>query len=102
MNDERLNIRASMRAIWRRRVRVLVVAVVCGLAGVVYGFLAPTKATAVALVLLPHSATSSSVGSSVATGEAIAKSTPVLAAAGGKLSPPLGALEVKKLVSVSE
>jgi len=102
MNEEPLNIRTSMREIWRRRVRVLVVAVVCGLAGVVYGFLAPTKSTAVALVLLPHSANSSSVGSSVATGEAIAKSTPVLAAAGGKLSPPLGALEVKKLVSVSE
>jgi capsular polysaccharide biosynthesis protein len=103
MNDEPLNIRTSMRAIWRRRVRVLVVAVLCGLAGVVYGFLAPTKSTAVALVLLPHTTTSSSsVGSSVATGEAIAKSTPVLAAAGSKLSPPLGALEVKKLVSVSE
>ena len=91
-----------MREIWRRRVRILIVGVLCGLAGVAYGFLSPTKATAVALVLLPHTATSASVGSSVATGETIAKSTPVLAAAGGKLSPPLGALEVKKLVSVAE
>ena len=54
MNEQPLNIRTSMREIWRRRVRVLIVAVLCGLAGVAYGFLTPTKATAVALVLLPH------------------------------------------------
>ena len=102
MNEQPLNLRTSLREIWRERVRILIVAVLCGLAGAAYGFLAPAKATAVALVLLPHTTTSASVGPSAATGEAIAKSTPVLAAAGDKLSPPLGALEVKKLVSVAE
>ncbi len=102
MNEQPLNLRTAFREIWRRRVLVLIVAVLCAAAGAAYGFLKPANNTSVALVLLPPAGKSGSVGSNINTDEVIAKSTPVLAAAGAKLSPPLGALEVRKLISVSQ
>ena len=68
--------------------------------------------TAVALVLLPSSTASGSgnsgnsgntgtAGNGINTEAVIARSTPVLAAAGAKVSPPLGALGVEKLVTVT-
>jgi capsular polysaccharide biosynthesis protein len=115
VNEQPLNLGASLREIWRRRLLVIVVAALCGLGGLAYGLLRPANQTAVALVLLPPSATSSSgspgnsgntgntgtVGNDIATEADIAKSTPVLAAAGAKLRPPLGALGVEKLVTVT-
>ena len=112
MNEQPLNLRASLREIWRRRLLVIVVASLCGLGGFAYGLLRPANETAVALVLLPPSAASGSgnsgnTGNTATWGTAsrptsvIAKSTPVLAAAGAKVSPPLGALEVEKLVTVT-
>ena len=73
---------------------------------------APAKSTAVALVLLPPTTASNAGGSgntgntgasgnSIDTNALIAKSTPVLAAAGAKVSPRLGASGVKKLVTVT-
>jgi capsular polysaccharide biosynthesis protein len=103
MSEQLLNTRTSLRELWRRRILILIVAVLCGAAGAAYGLHTPAKATAVTLVLLPpHSGNAAAVGSSIATAEAIAKSAPVLAASGAKLSPPLGALAVKKLVSVGQ
>ncbi len=102
MNEQPLNMRTSLREIWRRRVLVLIVAVLCGAAGAAYGFLKPANATAVALVLFPQSGNSGALGSSIATKEVIAKSTPVLGAVGAELSPPLSALDVKKLVSIGQ
>lgn len=112
MNEQPLNLRASLREIWRRRLLVIVVAVLCGLGGLMYGLLRPANETAVALVLLPPSTASSTgdsgnsgnsgaVGNGINTDAVIARSTPVLAAAGAKVSPPLGALGVKKLVTVT-
>lgn len=109
MNEQPLNLRASLREIWRRRLLVLVVAVLCGLGGVAYGLHKPITQTAVALVLVPPSATSGSgnsgstgtAGNSIRTQAVIARSTPVLATAGAKVSPPLGPLQVERLVSVS-
>ncbi len=112
MNEQPLNLRASFREIWRRRLLVIVVASLCGLGGLAYGLLKPANQTAVALVLLAPSVASGSgnsgntgntgnVGSGIKTESVIAKSTPVLAAAGAKLSPPLGALELEKLVTVT-
>ena len=95
MNEQPLNLRTALREIRRRRALVLIVAVLCAAAGVAYGFIKPAKSTSVALVLLPHRESRAPSGPTSATGEVIAKSTPVLAAAGAKLSPQLGALEVR-------
>ena len=112
MNEQPLNLRASLQEIWRRRLLVIVVAALCGLGGLVYGLLRPANETAVALVLLPPSTASGSgnsgnsgnsgtAGNGINTEAVIARSTPVLAAAGAKVSPPLGALGVEKLVTVT-
>ena len=111
MNEQPLNLHASLQEIWRRRVLVIVVATLCGLGGLAYGLLRPANQTAVALVLLPSSAASGSgnsgnsgnsgTGSDIQTQSVIARSTPVLAAAGAKISPALGALGVEKLVTVT-
>ncbi|MGO9857371.1 MAG: hypothetical protein ACLPYY_20310 [Acidimicrobiales bacterium] len=112
MNEQPLNLRASLQEIWRRRLLVIVVAALCGLGGLVYGLLRPANETAVALVLLPSSTASGSgnsgnsgnsgmAGNGIDTEALIARSTPVLAAAGAKVSPPLGALGVEKLVTVT-
>jgi len=110
--EEPLNLRTSLHEIWRRRLMVIVVAIICGLGGLAYGLFKPVKETAIALVLLPPSTASNSsnsgnsgnsgaVGTDITTDAVIARSTPVLAAAGAKVSPPLGALEVKKLLTVT-
>ena len=112
MNEQPLNLRASLREIWRHRILVIVVAALCGLAGIVYGFISPVNETAVSLVLLPggsgsnaqnsgNSGNSGSAGNGINTEAVIARSTPVLTAAGAKVSPPLGAAVVRKLVSVT-
>ncbi len=114
MNEQPLSLRASLQEIWRRRLLVIAVAALCGLGGVIYGIVKPTNATAVALVLLPPNAASSAAatgdsgttgnsgatGSNVNTDAVIANSTPVLTAAGAKVSPPLGAIGVRNLVTV--
>ncbi len=106
MNEQPLSLHASLQAIWRRRLLVLVVALVCGLGGVAIGILKPADPTAVALVLLPPSSGSASssgvpVGNDTHTDAVIARSTPVLAAAGAKVSPPLGATQIRSLVTVN-
>ncbi len=105
VTEQPLNLRASLREIRRRRLLIIVVAALCGIAGLAYGVLAPAKSTAVALVLLPpttpsnagNSGNTGNTGAAVArnsidTNALIAKSTPVLAAAGAKVSPPLGSI----------
>lgn len=108
MNEQPLSLHASLQEIWRRRLLVISVAALCGLVGLAYAIFMPTNPSAVALVLLPPTAASSTStgnsgapGSDVVTDAVIATSTPVLAAAGATLSPPLGPVEVKKLVTVT-
>jgi capsular polysaccharide biosynthesis protein len=112
VTEQPLNLRASLREIRRRRRLIIVVAALCGIAGLAYGVFAPAKETAVALVLLPPTTPSNAAssgntgntgaaGNSIDTNALIAKSTPVLAAAGAKVAPPLGASGVKKLVTVT-
>ncbi len=113
MTEQPLNLRASLVEIRRRRLLIIVVASLCGVAGLAYGLFKPATATAVALVILPpnnngstsgnsgNAGNSGAVGSGIDTNAVIARSTPVLAAAGAKLSPRLGALGVKKLVTVT-
>jgi capsular polysaccharide biosynthesis protein len=114
VTEQPLNLRTSLQEIRRRRLLIIVVAALCGIAGLAYGLFSPAKEGAVALVLLPSSTApasgnsgntgntgSAQAGNSIDTNAVIAKSTPVLAAAGAKVSPPLGASEVKKLVTVT-
>ena len=102
MNEQPLSLPASLREIWRRRVLVIAVAALCGLAGVAYGLLKPQDSTAVALILLPPSAASASgaPANDTHTDAVIARSTPVLAAAGTKVSPPVGVTKLRTLVTV--
>ena len=102
MNEQPLSLPASLREIWRRRLLVIAVAALCGLAGVIFGILKPQDTTAVALVLLPPSAASSSGAPANLshTDAVIASSTPVLAAAGARVSPPLTVTALQKLVTV--
>lgn len=113
MTEQPLNLRASLQEIRRRRLLIIVVAALCGIAGLAYGIAEPAKETAVALVILAPSnngaasgnsgntGNSGAAGSGIDTNAVIARSTPVLAAAGAKVSPRLGALGVKKLVTVT-
>jgi capsular polysaccharide biosynthesis protein len=80
----------------------MAVAVLCGLAGVAFGLLKPQDSTAVALVLLPPSAasTSGTPANDTHTDAVIADSTPVLTAAGAKVSPPVGVAKLRTLVTV--
>jgi len=103
VNEQPLSLPASLREIWRRRVLVIAVAVLCGLAGVALGLFKPQDSTAIALVLLPPSAasTSGAPANDTHTDAVIANSTPVLAAAGTKVSPPIGVTKLRILVKVS-
>ena len=102
MNERPLSLAASLREIWRRRVFVIAVAALCGLSGVAFGFLRPKESTAVALVLLPPSAavTSGAPANDTHTDAVIADSTPVLIAAGAKVTPPIGVTKLRTLVTV--
>jgi capsular polysaccharide biosynthesis protein len=92
---------------------IIIVAALCGMAGAAYGAVKPANPTAIALVLLPpigagsgatgNSGTtgnSGATGSDVHTDAVIAGSTPVLAAAGAEVSPRLGAIGVRDLVTI--
>lgn len=101
MNEQPLNLKTSLQEIWRHRFFIALVAVVCALGGIAFGILRPPDRTAVALVLLPSSGTSNSGMPNVQTDTVIATSTPVLSAAGSKLSPPEGAATLRPLVKVN-
>ena len=104
MNERPLSLPASLREIWRRRVlgdsrrgalRTW--------RGCLTDFSSPTNSTAVALVLLPPSAasTSGAPANDPHTDAVIANSTPVLTAAGAKVSPPVGVAKLRTLVTVT-
>jgi capsular polysaccharide biosynthesis protein len=110
--EQPLNLRASLLEIRRRRLLIVLVAALCGIAGLAYGLVRPPTETAVALVLLPpatgstsgnsgNSGNTGAAGNNIDTNAVIARSSPVLAAAGAKVSPPLGAQGVKNLVNVT-
>jgi capsular polysaccharide biosynthesis protein len=112
MNEQPLDLRASLQEIRRRRLLIIMVAALCGIAGFAYGIFSPPKDTAVALVLLPpstgsnagnsgNSGNTGAAGNGIDTNAVIAGSTPVLAGAGTKVSPPVGAQELKQVVKVS-
>jgi capsular polysaccharide biosynthesis protein len=104
VNEQPVNLRASLHELWRRRLLLVVVALLGALAGIVIGYFSPSQPDAIALVLLPPNtpgATSGGATADVHTGAVIARSTPVLAAAGAKVSPPLSAAALKSRLTVN-
>ena len=103
MTEHPLTLRVSLQEIWRHRLLISIVGVLCALAGTLYGAFRPSEPTAAALVLLPPSpaSPSSTPTRDVHTDKVIARSTPVLAAAGARVSPPIGAAALKKLSTVT-
>ena len=103
MNDQPLHMRASFQEIRRHWLLVTLTAALCALAGMVFFALRPADSTAVTLVLLPTSAGSNSGAQTLSTGTQaiVAKSTPVLVAAGSKVAPTIGPTQLKKILTIS-
>jgi capsular polysaccharide biosynthesis protein len=92
----------SHRATLRRRVPLLVVAAVMGLAaGVAYVMVEPPPLTSTTLVLLPTPALAVSSNSDVDTQVSIALSANILEHAGKAMNPALSLRKVKRMVKVS-
>ncbi len=103
MDEQPLDLKTTYKAIGRYRLLVAVL-VVFGLgAGAAYGVRTPPMPEARSLVLLPPSAITGNPGASpyTQTQEIIATSTPVLAAAGSSVSPPLDPADLEKYVTVT-
>ncbi len=103
MTEQPFNIREWFRPIWSRRWFVGLLAALGLFGGVAFGILSPPSPSATALVLLPPTTVSSSGTPTrdTATEIEIAKSAPVLTAAGKSVSPALGFTAMEKLVSVA-
>lgn len=103
MSEQPLDLRSVSALLWRGR-RFLLGLALCGAAGgVTYAQLSPVRPGATALVLLPPAALSASGAPArdMNTEIAIARSSPVLSAAGQSVSPRLSAQDVRKEVKVS-
>ena len=104
MNEQPLNLSTSLHEIRRRWLLVTLVTLLCALGGIAFAAFRPADSTAVALVLLPSNTGSNSASQALSPGtqSVVAKSTPVLAAAGSKVTPPLQPTELKQLLTVTE
>jgi capsular polysaccharide biosynthesis protein len=105
MNEQPLDLKAFFRAIWRRRVLIGALALVGFIAGIAQVVLMPVAPKARVLVILPPSSlVTTSDGTQVdqmPTQIIIATSTPVLAAAGAAVSPPVSPTALKSRVAVT-
>lgn len=103
MSEQPLDLRALARTIWRGRLTLGLLGV-AGLAiGLSYAALAPPSPQAEALVILPPGAMASTSGSGALdpTQVLIARSAPVLAAAGKAVSPPPSPAQLRGSLRVS-
>jgi capsular polysaccharide biosynthesis protein len=103
VTDQPLNLRAFARAVSRMRLMVTVLALVGLSLGAAYALGLPPRPVARALIILPSSGTTSAGTPTLdmPTQVIIATSTPVLAAAGTAVSPPVSAETLKHEVVVS-
>ncbi len=103
MSEQPLNLVTSLSALRRGRLVVGCVAVLGLAGGAAHSVLMPPEPVASALVILAPISTVSSSGNTVddtSTQIIIATSTPVLAAAGAAVSPPISATALKRDVDV--
>lgn len=101
MNEQPLDLKAFFRVVWRRRILIGVLALIGFVAGVAHVTLMPPMPKARVLVILPPSSLTTSNGTQVnqmPTQIIIATSTPVLAAAGAAVSPPVSPTALKSRV----
>lgn len=103
MNEQPLDLRIVLRTIWKRRLLVAAVGIVALVLGVAYTRLTPPEPQARAAVLLPSSDVYGvgNVSPYTQTQIIIATSTPVLAAAGQSVKPPMTADELRGNVSAA-
>jgi capsular polysaccharide biosynthesis protein len=103
MTEQPLDLKSTAEAFRRRKLTLVVLAVIGLIAGAAYAYLRPPLPSATALVLIPTSATSTTGDSTtqINTQMLIATSTPVLEAAGKAVSPVVAALDLKPHVEVS-
>ena len=103
MEEQPLDLRATLGAVWRYKVVVVLLALLGAGAGVVYTSRTTPMPEARSVVLLPPNAITGSPGQSpyTVTQQIIAKSTPVLAGAGSSVLPPLSAAALAQRVAVT-
>lgn len=102
MNERPLNVKNTVRTIWRHRLLVGVVAAACALGGVAYGVALPPSRSAVTLVFLAPGSTSNPQGSlGMRTYIALAESTPVLGKAGSAISPHISPVKLRDQLEVT-
>jgi capsular polysaccharide biosynthesis protein len=104
MNEQPLDLTGFVKRVWRDRLLVGLFAAAGFLCGLAHLALQPPLPTAGALVVIPTSSITTSSGASVddaPTQIIIAKSTPVLAAAGAAVSPPISPTALRSHVTVS-
>ena len=104
MSEQPLDLKGFLSLVWRRRFLVAGIAALGFAGGVAHQVLLPPLPKADALVVIPPSALTAPSGASVptaATQVIIATSTPVLAAAGAAVSPPISATALRSHVAVT-
>ncbi|HET9058927.1 MAG TPA: Wzz/FepE/Etk N-terminal domain-containing protein, partial [Acidimicrobiales bacterium] len=104
MIEQPMDLRAFLRALRRRRLAVVALVLLGLFGGTAYTVLMPPMQKASALVIVPASATAGSGATPAqanATQIVIARSLPVLSAAGASVSPPLSYTAARKRVDVS-
>jgi capsular polysaccharide biosynthesis protein len=104
VSEQPLDLKAFLKVIWRRRWLVGTLALVGFAGGVAHEVLMPPSPEARALVIVPSTSLTNSSGAQVddtPTQIIIATSTPVLAAAGAAVSPPMSPTSLKSDVSVT-
>ena len=96
MNEQPIDLKAALTALWRRRIAICLFALAGLLGGLAYGFARPPMPSAIALVLLPPSSLTASGTPTIdmSTQVVIATSTPVLSAAGTSVSPPVSPIQL--------
>jgi capsular polysaccharide biosynthesis protein len=102
VTEQPLDIRTTLKGVWRRRLLVGVLAFVGLCGGLGYGVIRPQLPRAVTLVLLPPSARTSAglPVRDMTTQIVVATSNPVLAPAGHAVSPPVSAADLTREISV--
>jgi capsular polysaccharide biosynthesis protein len=102
VTEEPLDLKVTLKAIWRQRRLVFLIALIGLMAGVAYGLSKPHQPRAVTQVLLPQPQPGGSLSAAdtETTQIVIATSDPVLTQAGQAASPVMTAAELKKHVTV--
>lgn len=104
MNEQPLDLKRFLKVFWRNRLVVVAFVLLGFLCGVAHAVLRPPLPSARALVVIPTASISTESGATLddaPTQIIIAMSTPVLAAAGASVSPPISPTALKSHVTAA-